>query len=162
MKPAHGTKPELKLSMPAVKRLLTYLNPYKAILAVVAVCIVLSAGATAAASLFLQILIDQYIMPLLAQSRPVFTGLSHVLSFMAAVYGIGVLCSWIYSRLMINVAQQTLKRIRDEMFSKMQHLPIRYFDTHTHGDIMSRYTNDTDTLRQMITQSMPQFVSSVC
>ena len=162
MKPAHGAKPEMKLSMPAVKRLLSYQKQYRGILAVVTVCILLSAGATAAASLFLQVLIDQYILPLLAQSTPVFTGLLRALIVMAAVYGAGVLCSWIYSRLMINVAQRTLKRIRDEMFAKMQRLPIRYFDTHTHGDIMSRYTNDTDTLRQMITQSMPQFVSSVC
>ena len=169
MKPVHGAKPttkstaksEMKLSMPTVKRLLSYHKQYSAVLAVVTVCILLSAGATAAASLFLQVLIDQYITPLLAQSTPVFTGLLRVLLLMAAVYGAGVLCSWIYSRLMINVAQRTLKQIRDEMFAKMQRLPISYFDTHTHGDIMSRYTNDTDTLRQMITQSMPQFVSSV-
>ena len=162
MKPAHTAKPEMKFSMPAVKRLLAYLKQYKAVLAVVTVCILLSAGATAASSLFLQILIDHYIMPLLAETDPVFTGLLRALMIIAAVYGIGVLCSWIYSRLMINVAQRTLKRIRDEMFGKMQRFPIRYFDTHTHGDIMSRYTNDTDTLRQMITQSMPQLVSSVC
>ena len=162
MKPAHSAKPEMKLSMPAVKRLLSYLRQYKTVLTVVTVCILLSAGATAASALFLQVLIDRYIMPLLAQSTPVFSGLLRVLIFMAAVYGTGVLCSWIYNRLMIKVAQQTLKRIRDEMFSKMQRFPLRYFDTHTHGDIMSRYTNDTDTLRQMITQSMPQLVSSMC
>ena len=162
MKPIHTAKPEMKLSMPAVKRLLSYLKQYKTVLAVVTVCILLSAGATASAALFLQVLIDWYIMPLLAQSTPVFSGLLRVLIFMAAIYGTGVLCSWIYNRLMIKVAQRTLKRIRDEMFSKMQRFPLRYFDTHTHGDIMSRYTNDTDTLRQMITQSMPQLVSSMC
>ena len=162
MKPINTAKPEMKLSMPAVKRLLSYLKQYKTVLVVVTVCILLSAGATASAALFLQVLIDRYIMPLLAQSTPVFSGLLRVLIFMAAIYGTGVLCSWIYNRLMIKVAQQTLKRIRDEMFSKMQRFPLRYFDTHTHGDIMSRYTNDTDTLRQMITQSMPQLVSSMC
>lgn len=162
MKPTNTAKPEMKLSMPAVKRLLSYLKQYKTVLAVVTVCILLSAGATASAALFLQVLIDRYIMPLLAQSTPVFSGLLQVLIFMAAIYGTGVLCSWIYNRLMIKVAQRTLKRIRDEMFSKMQRFPLRYFDTHTHGDIMSRYTNDTDTLRQMITQSMPQLVSSMC
>lgn len=162
MKPIHTAKPEMKLSMPAVKRLLSYLKQYKTVLAVVTVCILLSAGATASAALFLQVLIDRYIMPLLAQSTPVFSGLLRVLILMAAIYGTGVLCSWIYNRLMIKVAQRTLKRIRDEMFSKMQRFPLRYFDTHTHGDIMSRYTNDTDTLRQMITQSMPQLVSSMC
>ena len=162
MKPINTAKPEMKLSMPAVKRLLSYLKQYKTVLAVVTVCILLSAGATASAALFLQVLIDRYIMLLLAQSTPVFSGLLRVLIFMAAIYGTGVLCSWIYNRLMIKVAQRTLKRIRDEMFSKMQRFPLRYFDTHTHGDIMSRYTNDTDTLRQMITQSMPQLVSSMC
>ena len=162
MKPTNTAKPEMKLSMPAVKRLLSYLKQYKTVLAVVTVCILLSAGATASAALFLQVLIDRYIMPLLAQSTPVFSGLLQVLIFMAAIYGTGVLCSWIYNRLMIKVAQRTLKRIRDEMFSKMQRFPLRYFDTHTHGDIISRYTNDTDTLRQMITQSMPQLVSSMC
>ena len=162
MKPINTAKPEMKLSMPAVKRLLSYLKQYKTVLAVVTVCILLSAGATASAALFLQVLIDRYIMPLLAQSNPVFSGLLRVLIFMAAIYGTGVLCSWLSNRLMIKVAQQTLKRIRDEMFSKMQRFPLRYFDTHTHGDIMSRYTNDTDTLRQMITQSMPQLVSSMC
>lgn len=162
MKPINTAKPEMKLSMPAVKRLLSYLKQYKTVLTVVTVCILLSAGATASAALFLQVLIDRYIMPLLAQSTPVFSGLLRVLIFMAAIYGTGVLCSWIYNRLMIKVAQRTLKRIRDEMFSKMQRFPLRYFDTHTHGDIMSRYTNDTDTLRQMITQSMPQLVSSMC
>ena len=161
MKPTSTAKPEMKLSMPAVKRLLSYLKQYNTVLAVVTVCILLSAGATASAALFLQVLIDRYIMPLLAQSTPAFTGLLRALIFMAAIYGTGVLCSWIYNRLMIKVAQRTLKQIRDEMFSKMQRFPLRYFDTHTHGDIMSRYTNDTDTLRQMITQSMPQLVSSV-
>jgi len=162
MKPAYTTKPAMKLSMSAVKRLLSYLKQYKAVLAVVTICILLSAGATAASSLFLQILVDRYIMPLLAEPDPVFTGLLQALLFIAVVYGIGVVSSWAYNRLMINVAQLTLKRIRDEMFSKMQCFPVKYFDTHTHGDIMSRYTNDTDTLRQMITQSMPQLVSSVC
>ena len=162
MKPTNTAKPEMKLSIPAVKRLLSYLKQYKTVLAVVTVCILLSAGATASAALFLQVLIDRYIMPLLAQSTPVFSGLLRALILMAAIYGTGVLCSWIYNRLMIKVAQRTLKRIRDEMFSKMQRFPLRYFDTHTHGDIMSRYTNDTDTLRQMITQSMPQLVSSMC
>ena len=162
MKTAYTTKPAMKLSMSAVKRLLSYLKQYKAVLAVVMICILLSAGATAASSLFLQVLVDRYIMPLLAEPDPVFTGLLQALLFIAVVYGIGVVSSWVYNRLMINVAQLTLKRIRDEMFSKMQCFPVKYFDTHTHGDIMSCYTNDTDTLRQMITQSMPQLVSSVC
>ena len=107
MKPAHGAKPEMKLSMPAVKRLLSYQKQYRGILAVVTVCILLSAGATAAASLFLQVLIDQYILPLLAQSTPVFTGLLRALIVMAAVYGTGVLCSWIYSACRSGISTRT-------------------------------------------------------
>lgn len=150
-----------KIYIPAVKRLLSYLKKYKLTLIVVTICILLSSAASAASSIFLQVLIDGYIVPLLAESEPVFTGLLRALIFIGIIYLIGVASSWIYSRLMINAAQKTLKNIRDEMFEKMQKFPVKYFDTHTHGDVMSRYTNDTDTLRQMITQSMPELLSSV-
>ena len=99
---------------------------------------------------------------MLGMDEPVFTGLIHALITIGAVYAVGTLATWIYNRRMVTVAQGTLKSIRDEMFTKMQRLPIRYFDTHTHGDTMSLYTNDTDTLRQMIAQSMAQLVSSAC
>ncbi len=150
-----------KLNPQTVKRLLSYMKPYKKTLILVAICILFSAIASAASSMFLQTLIDSYIVPMLGMDEPVFTGLLHALITLGAVYLIGTAASWIYNRQMVTVAQGTLKTIRDEMFSKMQKLPIRYFDTHTHGDIMSLYTNDTDTLRQMIAQSMAQLVSSV-
>lgn len=151
-----------KVDWKAVKRILVYLKHYKAALAVVTVCIVLSAIASVASSLFIQILIDQYITPLLGQSSPVYTGLLRALCIMGVIYTVGTAATWIYNRSMVTIAQGTLKQIRDEMFEKMQSLPVRYFDSHTHGDIMSHYTNDTDTLRQMIAQSLAQLVSSVC
>ena len=145
-----------------LKRLLGYLKPYRGTLVLVTVCIILSALASAASAMFLQTLIDSYIVPLLGQSEPVFTGLVHALIAIGAIYVVGVLATWIYNKQMVTVAQGTLKTIRDEMFVKMQRLPIRYFDSRTNGDIMSLYTNDTDTLRQMIAQSLGQLISSVC
>lgn len=151
-----------RIDWKTAKRILMYLKHYKASLAVVAVCIVLSAVASVASSLFIQTLIDDYIIPLLGQSSPVFTGLLCALCIMGIIYIIGTGATWIYNRSMVTIAQGTLRQIRDEMFAKMQTLPVRYFDSHTHGDIMSHYTNDTDTLRQMIAQSFAQLVSSVC
>ncbi len=145
-----------------LKRLLSYIGRYKGLLTVVIICILVSAVAGVASSVFIQILIDDYIAPLLLMDQPVYTGLLKALCIMGAVYLTGVIASWLYSYLMVTIAQGTLKTIRDEMFAKMQTLPIRYFDTNTHGDIMSRYTNDTDTLRQMIAQSLAQLISSVC
>ena len=109
---------------------------------------------------FLRTLIDNYITPMLLLSAPVFTGLFRAVVMMGGLYLVGIAATFIFSRLMVTISQGVLKTIRDEMFSKMQSLPIRYFDTHTHGDVMSHYTNDTDTLRQMISQSIPQLISS--
>lgn len=142
-------------------RLLSYMKDYKGQLVFVVVCILLSAVASAASSLFLQSLIDDYITPLLGTSAPVFSELLKALLIIGVVYLIGVLSTLFYNRVMVTIAQGTLKKIRDEMFERMQRLPIRAFDTRTHGDIMSLYTNDTDTLRQMIAQSMAQLISSV-
>ena len=144
-----------------VKRLLGYLKPYRAKLALVTVCIVLSAVVSVASSLFLQTLIDDYIAPLLLEAAPDFSGLTRAILIMGCVYCTGALASLLYNRIMVSVAQGTLKTIRDAMFGNMQYLPLKYFDTHTHGDVMSCYTNDTDTLRQMIAQSLPQIISSV-
>ena len=144
-----------------LRRLLSYMKDYKGQLIFVVICILLSAIASAASALFLQSLIDDYIAPLLTSSAPVFTQLLNVLVVIGAIYLIGVLATLFYNRVMVTIAQGTLKKIRDEMFEKMQRLPIRAFDTRTHGDIMSLYTNDTDTLRQMIAQSMAQLISSV-
>ena len=165
-RPANGAAPgadmpSMQLDMATVKRLLSYMSCYRGQLVLVVACILLSAIASAASSMFLQALIDDYIVPLLATNAPVWTGLAHALITIGAVYVVGVAATLVYNRAMVTVAQGTLKRIRDDMFSHMQTLPLRYFDTHAHGDIMSLYTNDTDTLRQMIAQSLSQLVSSV-
>ena len=144
-----------------VKRLMSYLEKHRLKLAVVVICILVSSGASVASSLFLQTLIDDYIQPLLMDAAPVFGGLLRIISAMAAVFIAGVVASLFYSRTMAVMAQSVLKEIRDEMFIKMQSLPIRYFDTNSHGDIMSYYTNDADTLRQMISQSLPNLFSSI-
>ncbi|MCD7866064.1 MAG: ABC transporter ATP-binding protein/permease [Clostridiales bacterium] len=143
------------------KRLLSYLGIYKARFILVICCIVFSAITTALASLFIQSLIDDYILPLLSAENPDFSGLLAYIIRMAVIFAVGVVAAVIYNRVMVTIAQGILKKIRDEMFEHMQQLPIRYFDTNTHGDIMSHYTNDTDTLRQMITQSIPQMLNSV-
>ncbi|MGM9521061.1 MAG: ABC transporter ATP-binding protein, partial [Oscillospiraceae bacterium] len=156
-----GAPPKAQFDSKALRRLLSYMKEYKGQLIFVVVCILLSAVASAASSLFLQVLIDDYIVPLLGESSPVFTGLLKALIVIGIVYLIGVFSTLFYNRVMVTIAQGTLKRIRDDMFEKMQRLPIRAFDTRTHGDIMSLYTNDTDTLRQMIAQSMAQLISSV-
>ncbi|MBC8559095.1 ABC transporter ATP-binding protein [Clostridiaceae bacterium NSJ-33] len=144
-----------------VKRLLSYFGTYKLQFTFVLICIVISAVAGVLSSLFLQTLIDDYIEPLLIAAAPNFSGLLRMILVMAGIYLIGVLATLFYNRVMVVIAQGMLKKIRDDMFSHMQTLPIRYFDTHTHGDVMSHYTNDTDTLRQMLTQSIPQTFSSL-
>ncbi len=159
-RPAPGGKPPAKIDTKTLKRLLTYMKPYRGTMIVVTICILLSAVAGAVSSMFLQTLIDSYIVPLLGMDEPVFTGLIRTLIMLAVIYLIGTLSTLFYNRLMVTIAQGTLKTIRDEMFEKMQKLPIRFFDSHTHGDIMSLYTNDTDTLRQLIAQSMGQLISS--
>ena len=142
------------------KRLLGYLGKYKIRFTIVVCCIVFAAITTALSSLFIQSLIDDYIMPLLTQDDPDFAGLAQYILKMAGIFAAGVVAAFLYNRLMVVVAQGILKEIRDEMFEHMQTLPIRYFDTHTHGDVMSHYTNDTDTLRQMISMSIPQMLNS--
>ena len=143
------------------KKLLKYITKsYKKHLTIVFICIILSSIAGVAGSMFLGTLIDDYITPLLLETNPVFTGLLKAILIMALVYLTGVLSTLIYTRIMARISQGVLKEIRDEMFNKMQTFPIKYFDTHTHGEIMSYYTNDVDTLSQMISQSLPQFIAS--
>ena len=143
-------------------RLLSYVwNYYKVECVFVAIGIAVSSLAAVAGNLFIKNLIDDYIMPFLSENNPSFAPLVRALLIMAGIYYIGTFATFLYARLMVNVTQGTLKRIRDDMFTHMERLPIKYFDTHAHGDIMSCYTNDTDTLRQMISQSIPQMLSSV-
>ena len=127
----------------------------------VLVCIVVSALANVQASLFLKTLIDDYIVPMTQQATPDFGPLAAALGRIGCVYAVGVLAAWLNSRIMVNVTQGTLRNLRIQLFTHMESLPIKYFDQHPHGDIMSVYTNDVDTLRQMLSQSIPQLVSSV-
>ena len=126
----------------------------------VLVCIVVSALANVQASLFLQTLIDDYIIPMTQQQDPSFAPLAGALMRVGCIYVVGILAAWLNARIMVNVTQGTLRNLRIQLFTHMESLPIRYFDTHPHGDIMSVYTNDVDTLRQMLSQSIPQLVSS--
>lgn len=151
-----------KLNAEAAKRLLGYITDMAGPrFVIVLISILLSALAGVVGSLFLKILVDDYITPMIGAANPVFTSLLKVLLVMALIYVVGVLSTYFYNRQMAIIGQKVQKKIRDDMFAHMETLPIRYFDTNTHGDIMSRYTNDIDTLRQMITQSIPQLFSSI-
>ena len=143
-------------------RLLAYIMKNYAVHCIlVVICIFITVLASVQGTWFMQTLIDGYILPLIGQADPDFSGLLHAIMRVAIFYLIGALASYIYTRIMVNVSQGTLKNLRDDMFTHMEELPIRYFDTHYHGDIMSTSTNEIDTLRQMISQSMPQFLNSI-
>lgn len=160
-RPTESGKPaQPRFNITTIKRLLSYMAEYRLRLTFVVICIVISAAAAAASSLFLKVLIDSYITPMLAQNSTDFSGLLNIIILMAVVYLVGILATLLYNRSMVVIEQGTLKKIRDRMFAHMQTLPISYFDTHNFGDTMSRYTNDTDTLRQAISQSFPQMFSS--
>ncbi len=152
-----------KKNMGAVlKRLMAYiLKKYKWQCLLVALCILVSTAANIGGTLFMRNLIDDYILPFVNRAQPDLTPLLRALLMMAAVYYVGVFCTWAYNFMMIYVSQGMLKTVRDDLFCHMERLPVRYFDTKSHGDIMSIYTNDTDTLRQVISQSMPQMLSAV-
>jgi ATP-binding cassette subfamily B protein len=157
-------KPDMKLENPGkiIRRLLQYIGKnYGIHLVVVLVCIFISVLANVQGTMFTKSLIDDYITPLVKASNPDFTPLFHKILQVAGFYAVGVFATWAYNRLMVNVTQGSLQHLRDDLFVHMESLPIKYFDTHAHGDIMSIYTNDIDTLRQMISQSIPQLVSSV-
>ena len=143
-------------------RLMGYIyKNYRIHIIVVVIGIVVSVLANVQGTMFMKTLIDQYIMPLLKAETPDFHPLAMAILRVACFYAIGVACTYTYNRLMIYVSQGTLRNLRNEMFERMETLPVKYFDTHAHGDIMSVYTNDIDTLRQMISQSIPQLISSV-
>ena len=143
------------------KRLMQYvMKSYGPHLVIVAVLIFVSVLANVQGTMFIQRLIDDYIAPMLTQDVPDFSPLAGAIAKVACLYLVGVLASYAWNRIMINVTQGTLRNVRDDLFSHMEALPVKYFDTHAHGDIMSTYTNDTETLRQMISQSMPQVFNS--
>lgn len=150
-----------KIDGKTVKRLMKYVKEYRISFIIVAVSIILSAVTGVIGSMFLQVVIDDYITPMLTQAVPDFSGLLGAIITMAGIYLIGVIATFAYTRIMIMISESTIMTIRDDMFEHMQTLPIKYFDTHEYGDTMSRFSNDTDTLRQMISQSIPQFMSSI-
>ena len=155
-KPAMG-----KAEPGTIKRIFSYIFQYKWRVIAIVVCILVGAAAQAGSALFLQSLIDTYILPMVGESNSDWVPLLRAISLMAGLYVAGIVASWLWQWLIVTVEQGTLKKIRDDMFAHQQKLPIRYFDSHEHGDIMSHYTNDTDTLRQAISQSFPQMFSSI-
>ncbi len=163
-KPPKGARVPVKFDAKVIKRLLSYMKPFRKQLVLVAVCIVVSSVASVSSSLFIKTLIDDNIMPIVEATAggadADFSGLIRTLILMGSLFLLGALCSLIQSRVMATVSQGILKTVRDDMFSHMQTLPIKYFDTHTHGDVMSFYTNDADAMQQMLSQSLPSFLSS--
>ena len=161
MKMPKGGPRKAKDPKKTIARLLRYLKKYRATMVIVVLCIIAAAIAQAASAASLGTLVDDYVTPLLSQTNPDFAPLVKYLCIMAGIYLLGIVSSFLYNYLMVDVGQGTQKRIRDEMFAHMQTLPIRYFDSHPVGDLMSRYTSDIDTLRQMISMSVPQCISSI-
>lgn len=160
-RPPRGVKPTVKNPGKIFKRIIGFVGKnYLPHCIVVLVCIVLTVFSTIQGTMFTKTLIDQYIEPLMKQAVPDYSGLLHAIFRVAGFYAIGVIASYVNTRTMVYVTQGTLRNLRDEMFLHMESLPIKYFDTHAHGDIMSMYTNDVDTLRQMISQSIPQLINS--
>ena len=161
MKMAQGIRKKT-ISPKTIKRLLGYVfRKHKLVIFIVGICILLSSFADVYSQLFLKELIDDYITPLINSVDKNFIPLINAIVRLAGVFVVGTISMYLYNRLMVNVSQGVLKDIRDEMFEKMEKLPIRYFDTNSHGDIMSHYTNDTDVLRQMISQSIPNVVAAL-
>lgn len=161
-----GMKPTVENPGKILKRIIGFVGKnYLPHCIIVLICIVVSVLANVQGTWFTKNLIDQYIEPLLAQSElgitPDYSGLLHAIGRVACFYGIGIIASYLNTRMMVYVTQGSLRNLRDEMFLHMETLPIKYFDTHAHGDIMSMYTNDVDTLRQMISQSIPQLINSM-
>ncbi len=158
---AGGMKPTNKLNKQTILRLLGYFKPYKATMIIVIACIIVGSLTGVAVSMSLQVLIDDYITPMVENGSRDFGGLLRMILTVGGICLVGVATTFANNRLMVNVSQGILRKVRDELFEHMQTLPIKYFDRNAHGDIMSRYTNDIDTLRQMISQSIPSLVSSV-
>ena len=156
------SRPEVGIAAKLIKRVIRYmLHYYKIPFLFVIACILITAIATVVGATFPQTLVDDYITPMLANGSRDFSGLAADLVRLACVMGLGVITAFTYNRIMVNVSQGTMLHLRDDLFRRMESLPIKYFDTHAHGDIMSVYTNDVDTLRQLLSQSIPQIINSV-
>ena len=157
-----GPRPKVDNPNKTMKRLLGYmLKEYKIHFAIVVVCIIATALVTLTGMLFMQTLIDDYILPMTATQNPDFGPLAQAILKLVSLYVVGILCSYTYNRIMVNIGQGTMRKLRLDLFNHMESLPIKYFDTHAHGDIMSVYTNDVDTLRQLMSQSIPQTINSL-
>ena len=155
-------RPEAGIASKLIKRVIRYmLHYYKVPFLFVVLCILITAIATVVGATFPQKLVDNYITPMLASGSRDFSGLASDLIQLVCVMGIGVITAFTYNRIMVNVSQGTMLHLRDDLFRRMEALPIKYFDTHAHGDIMSVYTNDVDTLRQLLSQSIPQIINSI-
>ncbi len=166
MPPIRGGMPQRGHGKPqdtkgTLRRVLHYMNAYKLVMALAFICLLISTGATIAGTYFIKPLINDYILPLVGSVKPDFTGLIGMIGRMAVVYAVGVVASYSLNRLMVTVSVNTLNKLRNDMFEHMQTLPIRYFDAHTHGELMSRYTNDIDAMRQMLSQSVVQLMTAV-
>ena len=156
------SRPEKNSATKLISRVIRYmLHYYKIPFLLVIVCILITAIATVVGATFPQTLVDDYITPMLANGSDDFSGLAADLLQLACVMAVGVITAFSYNRIMVNVSQGTMRHLRDDLFRKMEALPIKYFDNHAHGDIMSVYTNDVDTLRQLLSQSIPQIINSV-
>lgn len=154
-------RPSKKNSLAVLKRVFRYMmHYYKLPFTMVVLCILISAIASVIGATFPQTLVDDYIVPMLQTGSTDFSGLGHAMIRLICILAVGILAAYGYNRIMANVTQGTMHHLRNDLFGKMEKLPIKYFDTHAHGDIMSVYTNDIDTLRQLISQSIPQIINS--
>ena len=161
-----GPGPRMAMGKPknakkTISRILSYLRPYRARLVLVAAGILLSALAGVAGTYMLRPILNEYIVPFAAAGSAELGGFAAMIAALLAIYALGALASYMYSRLMLTISTGALSSIRKDLFNHMEDLPIRYFDTHTHGELMSRYTNDTDTLRELLSQGLPQTFSSL-
>ncbi len=158
-KPPAIKKP--KNAKATIGRIIKYLSKYRGRLLLVALFVTISSVASVLGTYFIKPIIDDYVVPFIGQQNPDLSGFLKTILLLAVIYIVGGACSYAYSRIMVTVASDSLCRMRMDMFSHMQKLPVRYFDSQTHGDVMSRYTNDIDTLRNMLSQSVPHLISSV-
>ena len=162
MNQAKSRASHIKSSLPLLNRVIKYmLSHYKWTFVLVICCIVINAICSVVGATFPQTLIDDYVEPMAATGADMFPELLNQIIRLACIMGAGVIAAYLYSRLMVNVSQGTMRSLRDDLFTHMESLPIKYFDTHAHGDIMSVYTNDVDTLRQLMSQTIPQTINSI-